>query len=61
MALYMFAFMITSVVEQAFFVYKTCRVNHNYTEEICVNINQANYTDIKKEVQVGIDLINVLH
>ncbi|CAD7081522.1 unnamed protein product [Hermetia illucens] len=54
MALYMFAFMITSVVEQAFFVYKTCRVNHNYTEEICVNINQANYTDIKKEVQITV-------
>ncbi|XP_070135388.1 lysosomal proton-coupled steroid conjugate and bile acid symporter SLC46A3 isoform X2 [Drosophila bipectinata] len=39
MFLYMFAFMITSVVEQNFFLYKSCRVNNNFTEEICRNIN----------------------
>lgn len=43
--------MLTSVVENVFFVYKACTVNHNYTEEICLHIQ--NYTDIKKEVQVS--------
>ncbi|KAI8041795.1 hypothetical protein M5D96_006064 [Drosophila gunungcola] len=41
MFLYMFAFMITSVVEQNFFLYKSCRVNNNFTEEICRNLNKA--------------------
>lgn len=50
MFLYMFAFQLTSVVEQAFFVEKACRINHNYSHEICDNIS-AN-ADIKKEVQV---------
>ena len=44
--------MLTSVVEQVFFVYKACTVNHNYTEEICLHVE--NYKDIKKEVQVSI-------
>lgn len=48
--LYMMAFMLTSVVENVFFVYKSCTVNHNYTDEICSNIE--NYTDVKKEVQL---------
>ena len=42
--------MLTSVVEQVFFVYKACTVNHNYTSEICLQIQD--YKDIKKEVQV---------
>lgn len=50
MFLYMFAFMLTSVVEQAFFVHKACTVNHNYSLAICENLTQ--YDDIKKEVQV---------
>lgn len=50
MFLYMFAFMLTSVVEQAFFVHKACTVNHKYSLEICDNLTQ--YEDIKKEVQV---------
>jgi len=41
MFLYMSAFMITSVVEQNFFLYKSCRVNNNFTEEICRNLNKA--------------------
>lgn len=50
MFLYMFAFQLTSVIEQAFFVHKTCKVNHNYSAEICNNLTQ--YIDINKEVQV---------
>ncbi|XP_032667218.1 uncharacterized protein LOC116842312 [Odontomachus brunneus] len=46
---YMMAFMFTSVVEQAFFVYKACRVDHGHSEEVCLHLN--NYTDIKTEVQ----------
>lgn len=47
--LYMMAFMITSVVENAFFVYKSCLVNHQHSHDICINIQ--NYKDINKEVQ----------
>lgn len=49
--LYMFAFMTTSVVENVFFVYKACTVNHNHPHNVCINIE--NFTDIKKEVQVS--------
>lgn len=52
MFLYMFAFQLTSVVEQAFFVDKACRVDHNYTAEICDNLTQ--HVDIKKEVQITV-------
>lgn len=51
MFLYMLAYMITSVVEQAFYVEKACLVNHGYSHEICDNLD-ANDT-IKKEVQVS--------
>lgn len=51
MFLYMFAFMITSVVEQAFFVNKACLVNNNFTADICDNLNE--YPEIKKQVQVS--------
>lgn len=50
MFLYMFAFQLTSVIEQAFFVHKACQVNHNYSAEICNNLTQ--HPDINKEVQV---------
>lgn len=52
MWLYMMAFMITSVVEQAFFVYKACRVDHGYSEEVCANLNE-NQT-LKAAVQVTV-------
>ncbi|XP_034190594.1 putative peptidoglycan muropeptide transporter SLC46 isoform X2 [Osmia lignaria lignaria] len=52
MWLYMMAFMITSVVEQAFFVYKSCRVDHGYSEEVCARLND-NET-IKAKVQVTV-------
>lgn len=51
MFLYMFAFQLTSVIEQEFFVRRSCMVNHNYTAAICENLK--NYPDIQKEVQVG--------
>lgn len=50
MFLYMMAFMLTSVIEQVFFLYKACTVNHGYSHDICINIEK--YQDIKKEVQI---------
>ncbi|XP_036336698.1 proton-coupled folate transporter isoform X2 [Rhagoletis pomonella] len=52
MFLYMFAFMITSVVEQDFFVQKACRVNNNFSDEICSNIKADENAYYKKEVQI---------
>lgn len=49
----MMAFMLTTVTEQVFFVYKACRVDHGLSEEICRNIQD--YVNIKKEVQVRAD------
>ncbi|XP_002135392.1 proton-coupled folate transporter isoform X2 [Drosophila pseudoobscura] len=49
MFLYMFAFMITSVVEQSFFLYKACRVNNNFSEAICTNIHKAENEAYKKQ------------
>lgn len=53
MFLYMMAFMLTTVIEQVFFVYKACRVDHGYPEDVCRNIQD--YDNIKKEVQVSFD------
>lgn len=50
MFLYMMAFMITNVIEQTYYVFQACTVNHNYSAEICYNI--SNYEEINKEVQV---------
>uniref|UniRef100_A0A1B0B6N5 Major facilitator superfamily (MFS) profile domain-containing protein n=1 Tax=Glossina palpalis gambiensis TaxID=67801 RepID=A0A1B0B6N5_9MUSC len=52
MFLYMFAFMITTVVEQDFFLQKACRVNNNFTEEICDRIKDIENAEYKKQVQV---------
>lgn len=52
MWLYMMAFMITSIVEQAFFVHKSCRVDHGYSEEICSKLNDN--ATIKAEVQMTV-------
>lgn len=51
MFLYMFAFMLTSVVEQAFYLNRACVTNHGYSEEICNNLDHND--TIKKEVQVS--------
>ncbi|XP_072930552.1 lysosomal proton-coupled steroid conjugate and bile acid symporter SLC46A3 [Epargyreus clarus] len=49
MFFYMMAFMVTTVFEQNFFVFRACTVNHGYSEEVCYNI--SSYVDINKEVQ----------
>ncbi|KAK5641306.1 hypothetical protein RI129_009853 [Pyrocoelia pectoralis] len=54
MVLYMMAFMTTSIVEQAFFVEKACRVNHNYNKSICDNIADPINAHANKEVQVTV-------
>lgn len=54
MFFYMMAFMITNVVEQTFYIFKACTVNHGYSPEICYNIT-SNAT-INTEVQVILPL-----
>lgn len=44
--------MITSVIEQTFYVFRACTVNHGYSEDICYNINE--HEEINNEVQVSI-------
>lgn len=56
MFLYMMAFMLTTVVEQVFFVYKACTVDHKYSDEICRNIQD--HENIKKEVQRTVSLFH---
>lgn len=52
MTFYMLAFMITSVVEQAFFVHKACTVNHQLNTSVCDNLTADEHVEINKEVQV---------
>jgi PCFT/HCP family folate transporter-like MFS transporter 1/3 len=52
------AFMLTSVVEQAFFVDKACRVNLNFSDTICSNLADSQYKEYNKQVQVSFNLIN---
>ncbi|XP_021188002.3 probable peptidoglycan muropeptide transporter SLC46 [Helicoverpa armigera] len=52
MFLYMMAYMITNVIEQTFYVYQACTVNHGYSPEICHNI--SSYDDVNKEVQLTV-------
>ncbi|XP_059055159.1 proton-coupled folate transporter isoform X2 [Achroia grisella] len=52
MFLYMMAYMITSVIEQTFYVYQACTVNHGYSSEICYNI--SNYEDVNEKVQITV-------
>ena len=47
---FMMAFMTTSVIEQAFFMHKACRVDHGFSEKICRNLSD-NKT-LHAEVQV---------
>ncbi|XP_031354714.1 solute carrier family 46 member 3 isoform X3 [Photinus pyralis] len=54
MVLYMMAFMTTSIVEQAFFVDKACRVNHNFTQAICDDISNPINADANKHVQLTV-------
>lgn len=54
MVLYMMAYMLTSVVEQSFFVYKACSSNHNLSDTICNNITADENEEYNKQVQVNI-------
>ncbi|XP_067645719.1 lysosomal proton-coupled steroid conjugate and bile acid symporter SLC46A3 isoform X4 [Eurosta solidaginis] len=44
--------MVQRVVEQDFFVQKACRVNNNFTDEICSNIKADENAFYKKQVQI---------
>lgn len=48
---YMFAFMLTSVVEQTFYVDRACRVNLNMTDHVCSNIHNKSHSDELARVQ----------
>lgn len=52
MFLYMLAFMTTTVVEQDFFLQKACRVNNNFSAEICDNIKNISNVEYKRLVQI---------
>ncbi|CAB3377567.1 Hypothetical predicted protein [Cloeon dipterum] len=54
MFLYMFAFMLTSVVEQRFYVDRACRVDLGFSDEICTNIasNSSEKVIVQKYVAV---------
>lgn len=53
MALYMFAFSLTTVIEQELFVRKACLVNNNFPIEVCEDLkNKANNAS-SAAVQVG--------
>ncbi|XP_067005001.1 probable peptidoglycan muropeptide transporter SLC46 isoform X2 [Anabrus simplex] len=52
MFFYMFAFMLTSVVEQAFFVDKACRVNKGYPDAVCLDLHKKENEEMKKAVQI---------
>lgn len=51
MFFYMFAFMLTSVIEQAFFIDRACRTNLNFNDTICSNYEKQDES-IKSAVQV---------
>lgn len=54
MFLYMFAFMLTSVVEQVFFVDRACRVNLGFPDKVCSNLHNKTYFDENVKVQVAV-------
>ncbi|XP_059483676.1 proton-coupled folate transporter [Neocloeon triangulifer] len=61
MFLYMFAYMLTSVVEQRFYVDRACRVDLNFSDEICSNI-ESNSTEkvvVQKYVAAFVQYNNI--
>ncbi|KAK9883023.1 hypothetical protein WA026_001235 [Henosepilachna vigintioctopunctata] len=56
--LYFMAFMITTVLENAFFVDKACRVNHNLNSSVCDDISNEAYSKLNKEVQITVSNFN---
>ncbi|KAL3272941.1 hypothetical protein HHI36_014399 [Cryptolaemus montrouzieri] len=59
--LYMMAFMITTVLENAFFVDKACRVNHKFNSSVCDDISNQKYSDLNKEVQITVSNFNFMN
>lgn len=57
-SLYMMAYMLTSVIESSFFVYKACITNHNLDEKICNNLTASENQDYNIEVQVSTKIVN---
>lgn len=53
---YMMAFMVTNVIEQTFYVFRTCNINHGLSEEICHNLNK--YENYNQEVQVTLAIFH---
>lgn len=47
--LYMMAFMLTAVVENVYFNYKSCTANNGYSHEICIELEK--HEEVKKIVQ----------
>lgn len=52
MFLYMGSFMLSSVVEQAFFVHKACTVDLGFSPNICNSISSKENEVYNKQVQV---------
>lgn len=52
MFLYMGACMISTVVEQAFFVHKACMVNMGFPANVCEHINSKENEEYNKQVQI---------
>lgn len=52
MFLYMGSYMVSSVVEQAFYVHKACMVDVGLPAEICANITAKQNEEYNKQVQV---------
>ncbi|KAK3914808.1 Proton-coupled folate transporter [Frankliniella fusca] len=51
---YMFAFMLTSVVEQSFYVDRACRIHLNYSDHICSHIQDPAFREEQNHVQIEV-------
>ncbi|XP_046386088.1 proton-coupled folate transporter isoform X2 [Ischnura elegans] len=58
MFMYMFAFSVTQVVEQALFVDKACRVDFNISSDICAHLQEKQY---EKEMVLVQSLVSEFH
>ncbi|XP_044742228.1 solute carrier family 46 member 3-like [Chrysoperla carnea] len=53
-SLYMLAFMLTTVFEQAFFVHKACISNHGFSQNICDHLYDKKFENYSHVVQVTV-------
>lgn len=56
-SLYMLAFMLTTVFEQAFFVHKACISNHGFSQNICDHLYDKQFENYSHTVQVCVNLL----